>query len=60
MRRSVKTMEVYDPQEHENLRDFMESSYLIDIDLFTPLNYQMHLNKGLSIAFLTFDTRLNL
>lgn len=39
VRRSVKAMEVYDPAKHDSLKAFVEKSYLIDIDIFTPLNY---------------------
>jgi hypothetical protein len=33
---------------------------LVDIDFFTPWNFQLHLVKGLPIAFLAFDRFIDL
>jgi|LauGreDrversion4_2_1035121.scaffolds.fasta_scaffold578068_2 hypothetical protein len=60
VRRSVKVMEYYDQAKHASLESFVEGNYLNDIDLFTPYNYQLHLSKGLPMAFLAFEKRLNL
>ncbi len=53
-------MEYYDQAKHGSLESFVEGNYLNDIDLFTPYNYQLHLSKGVPMAFLAFEKRLNL
>jgi hypothetical protein len=39
VRRHIKQLDVYNPNTHGALVDFIKSSYLIDIDIFNPWNY---------------------
>ena len=60
VRRSVNAFEVYDPKKHMNISTFIKSEYLIDVDLFNPWTYQMHLLKGKPLAFLAFDYKIDI
>lgn len=51
-------MEVYKPDIHGNFAAFLKQEYLIDIDIFNPWTYQLHLVQGKPIAFLAFDYEL--
>lgn len=39
VRRHIKQFEAYDPNKHETLDIFIKTTYLIDIDVFTPWNF---------------------
>lgn len=39
VRRHIKQFEAYDPKKHETLDIFIKTTYLIDIDVFTPWNF---------------------
>jgi hypothetical protein len=60
VRRSVNAIEVYNPKKDLNILEFIKSKYLIDVDIFNPWSYQMHLLKGKPIAFLALDYKIDL
>jgi len=41
VRRSIKQLEFYFPEKWENLSDFLENVYLVDVDLYSPVTYEM-------------------
>jgi hypothetical protein len=58
VRRHVIPFDVYRPEVHGNLASFIKQEYLIDVDLFDPWTFQLHLVQGKPIAFLAFDYEL--
>jgi hypothetical protein len=59
IKRNVKLFEIYDPVKHKSLDYFIKTNYLIDIDLFTPWNFQHHLIFGKHVVFLALDNYID-
>jgi hypothetical protein len=44
---------------HEDLETFIKAHYLLEVDVFNPSTFQMHLVFGKPMAFLVFDSYLD-
>lgn len=60
VRRQIKQFEMYDHKKYDTLDYFIKANYLIDIDLFTPWNFQHHLIFGKPVVFLGFDDYIDM
>jgi hypothetical protein len=58
-RKATNSYEVFTKSTHEDLETFIKAHYLLEVDVFNPNTFQMHLVFGKPMVFLVFDSYLD-